>query len=260
MSLLFQSICSSSSGNCVTLRSDTTQLIVDCGLSSMKRTRKLLSSLNPKLPVTAVLVSHIHSDHISYYPLRILEEYDLPLYVHNDNILPLKENHFKEYGFRRLDIRPFDNTPFEIGDFLIRPFEIIHNPRYPTFGFDIRCLNKKIVIATDICQWHNLIEHFINADLIFVESNHDLVLLRKYFNPNSRYHLSNPQTANLLTAVISGSQKLPQAVILGHLSSQRNTSKLALRETTQAFEKAGLSLNFPLSAAPLEEPGPLVSI
>ena len=75
MSLHFQSICSSS-GNCLALWSENTRILIDCGLSSMKRTRHVLSSLagGPEL-IDSVFLTHTHSDHISYYPLRVLEEY-----------------------------------------------------------------------------------------------------------------------------------------------------------------------------------------
>lgn len=255
MSLSFQSICSSSSGNCVTLCSETTRLVIDCGLSSMKRTRQAISSLHTPLPVSAVVLSHIHSDHISYYPLRVLEECGIPVCLHTDNIAPLKEKHFNGYGFKTLKMLPYGSMPFEVGDFRIHPFEVVHNPWYATFGFDIRYQDKKIVIATDFCKWQDIIGHFVNADFIFVESNHDLALLKKYYNPNSRYHLPNSETADLLAAVATESKKSPQAVVLGHLSSQRNTARLALQETKQAFLRAGLSMNFALFAAPLKEPG-----
>ena len=45
MQLYFQSICSSSSGNCLALWSEKTRILVDCGFSSMKKTRQTLSCL-----------------------------------------------------------------------------------------------------------------------------------------------------------------------------------------------------------------------
>jgi len=260
MPLSFQSICSSSAGNCVTLCSDTTRLLIDCGLSSMKRTRQALAYLQEESPVTAVLLTHLHSDHISHYPLRVLEDCGLPLCLHEDSIALLKEKHYTDYGFKTLQLRPYKNKPFHIGDFRIRPFDLVHNPSYATYGFEIFCQDKKFVIATDFCRWENLIEHFVDADFIFVESNHDLTLLKKYYNPNSRYHLPNLQTSQLLAATIADSKKPPQAVMLGHISSQRNTPRLAVQETTEAFEQAGRPLNFALSAAPLKEIGAVVRI
>lgn len=259
MSLFFQSICSSSSGNCLTLCSASTRLLIDCGLSSMKRTRQVVNSLGQTLPIDAVLLTHLHGDHISYYPLRVLEDCGLPLHLHADSLSLLREKHGRGGRLGNLRLTPFDGV-FDVGDFQIRPFEVVHNPRYATFGFDIRWRDKKVVIATDFCRWENLIEHFADADFIFIESNHDMDLLRQYFNPNSRYHLPNPQTAEMLAAVVNDSKQPPQNVMLGHLSSQRNTPHLAVNETTQTFERLGKPLNFNLSAAPLKDVGDLIAI
>lgn len=260
MSLSFQTLLSSSSGNSITLCSKTSRLVIDCGLSSMKRTRQTLSGLHAVVPIDAVLLTHIHSDHISYYPLRVLEETGLPIYLHEGNVEPLKKKHFNGYGFKGLNLKPFADVTFNIGDFHIRPFEVVHNPWYATFGFEINGCGKKVVIATDFCEWENLVGRFADANFVFVESNHDLGLLQRYFNPNSRYHLPNPQTAELLAAAVGESKHPPRAVMLGHLSSQRNTPRLAISETAQYFKERGLKMPFTLSAAPLKEAGMAVRI
>ena len=261
MSLYFQSICSSSSGNCLSLWSDTTRLVIDCGLGSMKRTRYALSSLfNDPASIDAVLLTHTHGDHISYYPLRVLEEVGLEIYLHDDCVDQLREKHFNGYGFKNLKMTPYRNRKFTVGDFRIRPFEVIHSPYYPTYGYHIQYEEKKIVIATDFLDWESVFEYFLDADFIFVESNHDVELLKKYFNPNSLFHMPNPDTAELLVNVRAESQKAPQIVMLGHLSSQRNEPGIAVKETKNAFRDAGIKMDFDLKAAPLREAGEVVTI
>ncbi len=253
MPLCFQSICSSSSGNCLTLWSDTSRLVIDCGLSSMKRTRQALAPLVEQSKIDAVLLTHTHGDHISYYPLRVLEAMRCPVYLGQDCIQHLKAFHFNEYAFPSLDLHPCKTKPFTAGDFLIRPFAVPHHPAFPTVGFEIFYKDKKAVIATDFCAWESILDKFIDADFIFVESNHDLDLLEQYYNPNSRYHLPNPATADLLIQAVKHSKKPPRQVMLGHLSNQRNTAKLALCETAAAFENDNIAMLFDLTAAPLRE-------
>lgn len=260
MTLHFQTLCSSSAGNCITLYSESTRLVIDCGLSSMRRTRRALAELHADVSVSAVLLTHLHGDHISYYPLRVLEEMGLPIRLHESCIDPLKDKHYNGRPFSSLHVAPFDGDVFDIGDFRIQPFEVVHQPWCATFGYAIYHGDTKIVIATDFCRWENLVEHFVDADFIFIEANHDMELLRQNFNPNSRYHLPNPQTAALLMAAVDESKKTPQAVMLGHLSSRRNTPHLAVMETIQAFEQGGRVVPFALSAAPLKEAGPVVRI
>ncbi len=261
MSIYFQSICSSSAGNCLALWSDTTKLLIDCGLSSMKRTRHALTTLyKDPTQIDSVLITHTHGDHISYYPLRVFDEYGISIRLHDDCVDQLKEKHFNGYRFKNLNILPYKNRKFTIGDFCIKPFEVFHNPYYPTYGYQFYCQDKKIVVVTDFLVWDSVFDYFIDADFIFVESNHDLELLRKYFNPNSQFHMPNPDTAELLVNVSRESRKSPQVIMLGHLSSQRNEPKIALKETRKAFKEAGVKIDFKLKTAPLREVGEVVKI
>lgn len=261
MSIYFQSICSSSFGNCLALWSDTTKLLIDCGLCSMKRTRHALTTLfKDPAQIDSVLLTHTHSDHISYYPLKVLEEYGLRIRLHDDCMDQLREKHFNGYAFKHLNILPYTKKLFTVGDFAIKPFEVPHHPGYPTYGYKIRCQDKTIVIATDFLDWSNVFDYFVDADFIFVESNHDMDLLREYYNPNSQFHLPNPDTAQLLVNVRKASKSAPQMVMLGHLSSQRNKPAIALKETTQAFCKAGVKMDFALDAAPLRETGNVIQL
>jgi len=261
MALYFQSICSSSSGNCLALWSSKTRILIDCGLSSMKRTRQVMAWLYGDPPqIDAVLLTHNHSDHISYYPLRVLEEYGHTLCLHDDCIEQLKDKHFNGYGFGGLRIKPFKNRKLTVGEFSIKSFEVSHDPNYPTYGFQIIYEDKKIVIVTDFCEWGNLLEYFVDADFIFVESNHDLKLLEQYYNPNSQFHMPNPGTAKLLFEAVRQSRKDPGTVMLGHISSQRNKPALAVREVTDLFEATKKQIGFELRSAPLRECSEVVVI
>lgn len=271
MSLYFRSICSSSSGNCLALWSEHTKILIDCGLSTMTRTRQVLDSLfgqaaNPPYSrtvaagVDSILLTHNHSDHISYYPLRVLEEFGHTIRLHEDCVSQLKEKHFNGYGFKKLNIKPFKNKKFTIDEFSIKPFEVNHNPSFPTYGFQVICKDKKIVIATDFYEWESVFEYFLDADFIFVESNHDLELLEQFYNPNSQFHMPNPETGNLLLNAIGNSKKSPSIVMLGHISSQRNERDLARRETVSVFEEAGKQMDFELLTAPLTECSELIEI
>jgi len=261
MSLYFQSLCSSSSGNCLALWSEKTRILIDCGLSSMTRTRQVMSSLfRDPAQVDSVLLTHTHSDHISYYPLRVLEEYGHTIRLHDDCVDQLRDKHFNGYGFRGLRLKPFKNRKFSVGEFSIKPFEVVHSPDYPTYGFQIHYQDKKIVIVTDFCEWDSVFQYFLDADFIFVESNHDLELLEQFYNPNSLFHMPNPGTGNLLLNAVNESKKAPATVILGHISNQRNEPDLALGETVNIFGEAGRQIEFELLTAPLRKRSGVVEV
>jgi phosphoribosyl 1,2-cyclic phosphodiesterase len=251
MPLYFQSLRSSSRGNCLLLWTDRTRVIIDCGLGSMKRTRELLGMyVGSPMDIDALVVSHMHSDHISYYPLRVFENEGIPVRIHESCLPQLKEKHFNGYGFSSLKLRSFADRDFRVGDMTFSPFEVPHNPVFPTYGFIVKYKSTKAVIAADFNGWGDLLGRFIDSDFIFVESNHDLELLRQNYNPNSRFHMPNPQTGKLLCSVRNNSSKAPKAVMLGHLSLIRNEPQIALREIESSFASEEMEMDFELLAAP----------
>ena len=261
MPLHFKSLCSSSSGNCLLLWTDRTRLLIDCGLGSMKKTRQILTKhLGNTKDLDAVIVSHNHSDHISYYPLRVLEELGTTIRIHENCVQQLKDKHFSGYGFGSLKLKHFTDRTFTAGDLSIKPFEVPHNPYFFTCGFVITYMNQKAVIATDFNNWQDSLDYFTDSDFIFVESNHDLELLRLYYNPNSKFHMPNLKTGQMLCEIRSKSRKPPKTVMLGHLSLQRNEPHIALAETRKAFRDKGMILDFELLAAPRLEPSAEVKI
>ena len=254
MAIRFKSLRSSSSGNSLLLWTDTTKIIIDCGLGSMKKTRQILTeAVDDITSIDAVLISHMHSDHISYYPLRVIEDAGLPVWVYEDSAEQMKDKHFNGYGFGGLKLDSFRESKFEIGDVVIEPFRLPHHPDFATFGFVIQYKHrsqwKKIVIATDFHSGKGLTDYFKDADFIFVESNHDLELLRQYYNPNSRYHLSNPKAGGLLYDIQSASHNSRRKVMLGHLSRQRNTDDLAVDEVKSFFADKKAKMDFELLTA-----------
>jgi phosphoribosyl 1,2-cyclic phosphodiesterase len=261
MPLNFQSLRSSSSGNCLVVKTENTIVVIDCGLSSIRATRKILaqSIANPKY-IDLVLISHLHSDHISYYPLRVLEDEGIKLKVHRDCIENLNNKHLYGVGLKKLKLGEYDTKKFNVGDLEIEPFEVPHHPDYLTCGFVIYYKDKKIVIATDFKDWDGQLDYFADADFIFVESNHDLELLRKYFNPNSLYHLPNPKTADLLCHALKKSKKIPQVIMLGHLSEQRNTPQIAIKEIKTAFKKNGIDNGLRILTAPPDKCSEVINL
>jgi phosphoribosyl 1,2-cyclic phosphodiesterase len=265
MPLHFKSLCSSSAGNCLLLWTANTKVVIDCGLGSMKSTREALSQ-QPCIctNIDAVLISHNHSDHISHYPLRIIEDFGLTIKIHEDSVEQLKSKHFKGRKFETLKLKPFDGRQFKVGDLLFEPIKMPHNPHFNTYGFIVRYKRGenwlKAVIATDFNNGTDFVDHLADADLIFIESNHDLELLKKNPNPNSRYHMSNPKTSNLLYKSRKQSKRAPKTVILGHISSQRNDPEIALKQTVSEFKNNDTDIDFDLLTAPLYGPGEVVKI
>jgi phosphoribosyl 1,2-cyclic phosphodiesterase len=261
LSLTFQSLCSGSSGNSLLLKTRNTALLIDAGFPSLKACRRALDGFLSE--IDGVVISHLHSDHIHHYSLRVLEECRIPIYVYEKEVKSLAARHFRLAPFLGLRISPFSDRPFAIRDLVIAPFPVPHDNGRPTFGFQIcaphKGRRKKLVVATDFWEWRHLPVRFENADFIYVEANHDLDLLRAHPNPHSHYHLSNENCARLLCQALGWSRKLPSAIMLGHLSEIRNRPAIA-RETVLEMLEGRTFRGIPLHIAPRYEPSELISI
>jgi phosphoribosyl 1,2-cyclic phosphodiesterase len=213
--------------------------------------------------IEGAVISHLHSDHIQYASLRLLEESRIPIYLYEKDIKPLASRHFRQSPFLDLKLRPFSDRPFQIGDFSIHPFRLPHDGVRPTFGFAIslsrKGRQKRVVVATDFRDWGGLPSWFADSDFIYVEANHDPELLRIHPNPRSHFHLSNEKCGRLLRQAFSQSRKTPSALMLGHLSAKRNRPELA-QGTVSEILAAGGYRDARIQIAPRYEPSASIPI
>jgi phosphoribosyl 1,2-cyclic phosphodiesterase len=121
---------------------------------------------------------------------------------------------------------------FRIGDIAVSPFTIPHDATDPV-GFVFEAEGVRMALATDLGYMPpNVKAQLKKLDLLMLESNHDLEMLRDGPYPwqvkqrvLSRVgHLSNDATAEFLE---SGYDGLATYVILGHLSESNNLPELA---------------------------------
>lgn len=121
---------------------------------------------------------------------------------------------------------------FSIGDIEVDPFTIPHDAADPV-GFIFRSEGIKIGIATDLGYMPASVkEHLRGCDVLMLESNHDIEMLRDGPYPwsvkqrvMSRVgHLSNEATADFLEKNYDGGATY---VILAHLSESNNLPELA---------------------------------
>ncbi|MES2222916.1 MAG: MBL fold metallo-hydrolase [Acidobacteriota bacterium] len=152
---------------------------------------------------------------------------------------------------------------FDIGDIHVTPFTIPHDAADPV-GFVVQAEGVKIVVATDLGYLApNVRMHLRGADLLMIESNHDVEMLRDGPYPwivkqrvLSRVgHLSNDSLGEYLASEYDGGARY---VILAHISESNNLPALARSCAERALEgKMGLLGNRVLLASQNE---PLESI
>jgi phosphoribosyl 1,2-cyclic phosphodiesterase len=130
--------------------------------------------------------------------------------------------------------------PFRIGDISVSPFTISHDAADPV-GFVFAAEGVRMAIATDLGYISPNVKAQLNgADLLLLESNHDLEMLRDGPYPwavkqrvLSRVgHLSNEAAAEFLETGYDGQATY---VILGHLSENNNLPELARLSAERAL-------------------------
>lgn len=236
MKVDFCSLASGSSGNCHLINDGKSFILIDAGLSGKQIENKLKEvNIDPKR-LSAIIVSHEHSDHICGVGI-LSRRYNIPIYANdgtwagmNSKIGNIKEENIKCFT---------SNENFSIGDFNIRPYKISHDANDPV-GFSVIKDNIKISIATDLGYIsEDIIEEIKNSNLVILESNHDEEMLKAGRYPYSLKrrvlsnvgHLSNEAAGNAIVDLVSKNVK---SILLAHLSKENNFPELAI-ETVKSI-------------------------
>jgi phosphoribosyl 1,2-cyclic phosphodiesterase len=149
--------------------------------------------------------------------------------------------------------------PFEIGDIAVSPFTIPHDAADPV-GFVFRAEGVRMAFATDLGYVPpNVRAQLQGLDLLLLESNHDLEMLRDGPYPwavkqrvLSRVgHLSNEAAAGFLEDGYDGQAAY---VILAHLSERNNLPELARVAAERALNRRASLLANHLLLAKQHEP------
>jgi phosphoribosyl 1,2-cyclic phosphodiesterase len=130
---------------------------------------------------------------------------------------------------------------FSIGEIDVNPFTIPHDAADPCgFVFHARSESLRMALATDLGYIPPNVKMALkNVDVLLMESNHDLEMLKDGPYPWSVKqrvlsrvgHLSNAATAEFLMRDYDGGA---HTIVLGHLSEQNNLPELAMLAAEQA--------------------------
>ncbi|MGH1484632.1 MAG: MBL fold metallo-hydrolase [Cellvibrionaceae bacterium] len=224
-SLQFSSLGSGSKGNATLIRYHDCLLLVDCGFT-LKETQKRLLRLGVSAEeLSAVIVTHEHSDHIGGVgPLA--RKYKVPVYMTPGTL-------------RSRDIGQIPNInliksyqAFTIGSVEITPVAVPHDATEPA-QYIFSAGQSRLGILTDLGSITPHVEmHYQSCDGLILEANHDpLMLASGQYPPSLKQrvggpwgHLSNQQAADFLWRI--DRSKL-QHLVVAHISQQNNTLNLA---------------------------------
>jgi len=220
---------SGSKGNCTLVESGRTTLLIDAGFSGVEIKRRLANIGRHPDEISAILVTHEHNDHISGVGV-VSRRCNIPVYANPATHRASK----KRVGKLFSSVDFGTGEKFSIDDLDIHPFRVSHDTADPV-GYVISDGMVSMGYCTDTGKVTTLIEHHLKrCDVLVLESNHDLKMLRDGPYPlflqqrvrSNQGHLANDDAGRLLKKLAGG--KLRQ-VVLAHLSEVNNLPELALQ-------------------------------
>ena len=233
-------LASGSSGNCALLSTNRTRILVDAGLS-LKALALRLQSIGERTDgLSAVLVTHEHTDHVSGLA-RIARRMNIPVYISRLTAPTV------DWGEQPPHRECFQaGASFVVGDIEVDSFSIPHDAVDPV-GFCFHAEGIKVSVATDLGYLTESVKfHLRRSTLILLESNHDLEMLKVGPYPwsvkqrvMSRVgHLSNDMMSDFLLRDFDG---VPARLVLGHLSEHNNHPAIVNMFASQALERRGMA-------------------
>jgi len=223
----FASLGSGSRGNALLVEAGTTRLLLDCGFGPREVAAKLgRLGLAPE-DLTAILVTHEHSDHISG-AFSLAARYRIPLWMTHGTLAAASRGSGEGPPVSILD----SHHPFVLDGLEVHPFPVPHDAREPV-QFVFHDGKHRLGVVTDLGSSTPHVERILSGcDALVLECNHDGGMLKSGGYPphlkrriaGSFGHLENAESAALLGRL--DSSKL-QHLVAAHLSQQNNTPQLA---------------------------------
>ena len=235
-------LASGSRGNTAIVESARARLLVDAGISCRETFKRVkLSGRDPR-EISAILITHEHSDHICGLA-TLAKKLSIPVFMtgatHQAWARSLRDESGELPQIAKLEIFSSGRS-FEIADITVTPFTIPHDAADPV-GFTFRAEGTKVGIATDLGYMPASVrDHLRRCDVLVIESNHDLEMLRVGPYPwsvkqrvMSRVgHLSNESLAQFFAEDYDGGASY---IVLAHLSEENNHPEIALRAAEEAL-------------------------
>jgi phosphoribosyl 1,2-cyclic phosphodiesterase len=235
-------LASGSRGNAALVESAKARILVDAGVSCREIFKRLKRVGQDPRTLSAILITHEHVDHVQGLA-TLTKKLDTPVFIteatHHAWVRWVRDQVGNRPQVPKLEIFAAGHT-FSIADVTITPFTIPHDAVDPV-GFTVRAEGTKIAIVTDLGYLPASVRHHLRgSDVLVIESNHDLEMLRVGPYPwsvkqrvMSRVgHLSNESLAEFFCGDYDGRASY---IVLAHLSEQNNHPEIARRAAERAL-------------------------
>ena len=237
---------------CILISAGEDLFVVDIGDGSNDNLRSWNINFRD---IKAVLITHLHSDHIADLPglhqnAWVIGERNSKLKVFGPEGVDqftqgIEMAYAHDYVFRNehhgdaiapLEYAGFDtsvidlNNPviFDNGELKITAFRVVHEPIEPALGFKFEYKGRSIVITGDTSYTQSVIDNSMNADVLFHEAqaNHLLAVMEK-----SLMSRGAPLLATVLDDITTYHTTLVEAA---EIANEANVKKLFFYHLTPA--------------------------
>jgi phosphoribosyl 1,2-cyclic phosphodiesterase len=240
VSVKFTILGSGSSGNCAYVETPEARILVDAGFSPRQIRQRLAGIGRTPENLTAILITHEHSDHISGLT-GIAAKLNIPIYCNRATKEELEFQLQTKFNCNLFNT----GASFEIADVLVETFQIPHDAQDPV-GFLLRTARGNIGFVTDLGHTTKLVLDRIRAaNVLVLESNHDVKMLqdcpRRAWSLKQRIlgrhgHLSNVAAAEAAAQIMSAGLR---HLYLAHLSRECNKPELAQHVMAEQLHHIG---------------------
>lgn len=220
-------LASSSRGNASVIAAGETVLMVDAGITARRMQLGIEAcGLHPSA-VQGIMITHEHADHTAGLPV-FTRKYTTPVYC----------SRYLRDDMRELTAAPLTflepGCTVQIGELSITPFGVCHDAVDP-LGYLFEHGGVRLGYLTDTGHTTRAIESLLEGvDALYVESNYDEDMLHNSGRSRDLIrriegnwgHLSNTQAGELVARLAHPGLR---HVILGHISPECNTPRLATR-------------------------------
>ncbi len=223
---------SGSKGNTTYIETNQAKILIDAGNSSKYILEKLTSlNVNPS-DLDAILITHIHVDHVKGLPV-LLKRINPCVYM-TEKMYPYLD-YIENYHL-------IDTETFDIKDIHVEVIHTSHDTE-DSLGYIINNEDKSLVYITDTGYINRkYFDLLSNRNLYIMESNHDVEMLNNGKYPfelrqrilSDKGHLSNYDSAKYLAKFIGDKTKY---ILLAHLSEENNTEEIAYKTLTDRLNK-----------------------
>ena len=234
----FASLGSGSKGNATIIDTENGCLMIDCGFSIKETTRRLERVGKSPQDISAILVTHEHSDHWKGV-LPFSSKFSIDVYATAGcyravNVSPATSELLKVIC---------SHSEFMINNVHVLPIPVPHDANEPV-QYILSYDQYRLGILTDVGNiTPYIIEQYNNCTGLLVEANHDVELLQAGAYPKFLKdrvagqwgHLNNHQTASLLSAI---NQQSIQKLVIGHISESNNNSFRVKQVIEEVFTDA----------------------